>query len=88
LAFCEHLRGAKYESAETLSKAGLPTPRGAFRNFSNEMILHMIVDSLNSQIKAPINDEDFAKLAWLYDRLAKQIGLPLSNTYKRVRSKR
>ena len=87
LAFCEHLRGAKYESAEALSKAGLPTPQSAFKNFSNEMILHMIVDSLNSQIKAPINDEDFTKVAWLYDRLAKQIGVPRSSAHRRVRSK-
>ncbi len=87
LAFCEHLRGATYESGEALAKAGLPTPQSAYKNFSNEMILHMIVDSLNSQIRVPINDKDFAKVAWLYDRLAKPMGLPPSSTYPRIRPK-
>ena len=87
LAFCEHLRTGTYESAEALTKAGLPTPRGLYKNFSNEQILHTIVASLNAQIKAPISDKDFAKVAWLYDRLAKQIGLPLANSYPRIRPK-
>jgi hypothetical protein len=80
LSFCEHLRSAKYESAEALAKAGLPTPKGEYKNLSNETILHIIIDSLNAQIKAPMSDKDFAKVAWLYDRLARQIGQPLAGT--------
>jgi hypothetical protein len=75
LDFCEHLRGARYESAEALAKAGLPEPQSAYRNLSNETILALICHSLHEQLKTPMDDRAFAKVEWLYDRIGKQIKL-------------
>src|SRR5437773_5548449 len=36
----------------------------------NDQVLRIILDSIKSQILAPINDDIYTKLAWLYDRLA------------------
>jgi hypothetical protein len=43
---------------------------------------------LNEQFQHPMTDEVFAKVAWIYDRLAKQIGHPLSSALPRMRPKR
>ena len=87
LEYCEHLRRAKLENPEAVANAGVPIPQGKFKDFSNEHILHMIIDALNGQLQYPITDEVFTKIAWVYDRLAKQIGHPLSNALPRIRPK-
>jgi len=88
LEYCEHLRRAKMEDPEAVANAGLPIPQGKFKDFSNKDILHMVIDSLNEQFQHPMTDEVFAKVAWIYDRLAKQIGHPLSSALPRMRPKR
>jgi len=85
LEYCEHLRRAKMEDPEAVANAGLPIPQGKFKNFSNKDILHMIIDSLNGHLQNPMTDDVFAKVTWLYDRIAKQIGHPLSSALPRVR---
>jgi hypothetical protein len=76
LAFCQHLRSAKYESSEALATAGLPEPRDVFKDISNERILALICHSLEEQIKGPVmDDRAFVKIEWLYDRIGKQIHL-------------
>lgn len=76
LAFCQHLRSAKYESSEALAKAGLPEPQGEYKNVSNETILALVCHSLEEQIKGPMmDDRAFVKVEWLYDRIGKQINL-------------
>ncbi len=88
LEYCEHLRRAKMEDPEAVANAGLPIPQGKFKDFSNKDILHMVIDSLNGQFQHPMTDEVFAKVAWVYDRLAKQIGHPLSSALPRIRPKK
>ena len=69
LEYCQHLRRAKMEDPEAVANAGLPIPQGKFNEFSNETILHMIIDSLNGQLKHQMTDEVLAKVTWVYDRL-------------------
>jgi hypothetical protein len=85
LEYCEHLRRAKMEDPEAVTNAGLPIPQGQFNDFSNKDILHMVLDSLNTQLQHPMTDEVFAKVAWTYDRIAQRIGLPLSSALRRIR---
>jgi hypothetical protein len=40
----------------------------------------MVIDSLNEQFQYPMTDEVFAKVAWIYDPVAKQIGHPKTGT--------
>jgi hypothetical protein len=87
LEYCEHLRRAKMEDTEAVANAGLPIPQGKFKDFSNDDILCMIIESLNEQFQKPTTDEVFAKLAWIYDRIAKQVGHPLSSALPRIRPK-
>jgi hypothetical protein len=54
LAFCEHLRGATAASPEELTKAGLPQPKGAYAQLSNELILSQVAESLREQMKEPM----------------------------------
>jgi hypothetical protein len=84
LAFCEHLRGATSTPPEELKKAGLPQPKGAYAQLSNELILSQVADSLREQMKEPMTWKDFRKVTWLYDKVAKQIGWPLSDTIERI----
>jgi hypothetical protein len=84
LAFCEHLRGANYSTPEELKKAGLPQPQGVYAQLSNELIHSQVADSLREQMKEPMTWKDFNKVTWLYDRVAKQVGWPLSNTIQRL----
>jgi len=84
IAFCEHLRGATSASSEELKKAGLAPALGVYSALSNETILSHVADSLSAQMKEPMTYWDFNKVAWLYDRVAKQVGWRLSNTYTRV----
>jgi hypothetical protein len=76
LEYCEHLRRAKMEDPEAVANAGLPIPQRKFKDFSNKDILLMILDSLNEQFQHSMTDKVFAKVAWLYNRIAKQIGHP------------
>jgi hypothetical protein len=78
LDFCEHLRGATYLTPEELAKAGLPAPKGVYKDHSNEVILSQVADSLSMQMKEPMTYKDFGKVSWLYERVAKQVGWPPS----------
>jgi hypothetical protein len=84
LAFCEHLRDATYQTPEELAKAGLSAPQRVYAALSNELILSQIADSLSAQMKEPMTYKDFGKVSWVYDRVAKQVDWPLSNTFKRI----
>jgi hypothetical protein len=84
LAFCEHLRGAESSTSEELKKAGLRQPQGVYSQLSNELILSQVADSLQEQMKEPMTWKDFQKVTWLYDKVAKQVGWPLSNTIQRI----
>jgi hypothetical protein len=84
LTFCEHLRGATYQTPEELKKAGLPQPKGVYAQLSNELILSQVAESLSTQMKEPMTYKNFGKVSWVYDRVAKQIRWPLSNTFTRV----
>jgi hypothetical protein len=82
-AYCEHLKGAGYESAEAVSAAGLPAPKGVFKDFAKD-VLDMILETLNEQLQKPMDDEVFQKVSWLYDRIATQVRKPISSTRPRI----
>jgi hypothetical protein len=43
------------------------------------------LDNLKKQIRMPIEDEPYRKIAWLFDRLAFRLGVPPASSYPRVR---
>jgi hypothetical protein len=88
LEFIQYIKeGTPAVSRDELLRAGLPYSKDntVFTKAWNDQVLGMILDSLKPQIRAPIDDEVWTKLAWVYDRIAPQLGVPPSRSYPRVR---
>jgi hypothetical protein len=84
--FVEYIKTGKIAVDEdTLRAAGLPfiTDKSIW-DFGGEQVIGLVLDSFKSQIRAPIADEPYEKLAWLYDRLADQLGVPPASSYPRT----
>ena len=41
-----------------------------------------ILHARKPQIRLPLKDKDFDKLAWVYDRIAAQLGVPPAKSYR------
>jgi hypothetical protein len=86
LEFIEYIkRGELAVSGDALRAAGLPFTKPSAMDFGNDQVLELMLHSLKPQIKAPLTDKDWEKIAWLYDRLADQLGVPPARSYPRVR---
>jgi hypothetical protein len=68
-----------------LMEAGLPAPPNLIKGVPGDMLLGGVLNILNKQIRAPLEEEQYEKVAWLYDRIAGRLGRPLANSYGRVR---
>jgi hypothetical protein len=81
LEFIEYLKQGRLAVApDELREAGLPFPTNRLSDVPNDKVLASILDSLKPQIRAPISEEAWEKIAWLYDRLASQLGVPLARS--------
>jgi hypothetical protein len=84
--YIEALKKAEFEDPAKVAAAGLPAPRGVFKQYAKDFldnVLHVLEDKL----KKPTDDAAYEKIAWLYDRIAKQAGKPLASTLPRVKPK-
>jgi hypothetical protein len=68
-----------------IAAAGLPVFSGSIKGTPGDVPLRMALNALKPQIRSSLPDEHYRKVAWLYDRIAAQLGVPLSNSYPRVR---
>jgi hypothetical protein len=89
LEFIQYIKGGKLAvPREELLEAGLPFPKSnksLIDVTSNDQVLTLILDAIKLQIRAPIPAQVYEKLAWLYDRLAVQLGVPFARSYPRLR---
>ena len=86
LEFIEYIKKGKLAvSDDALIAAGLPTMNPSGLSFGSEQVFKSILDSLKPQIRGPLADKDWEKVAWLYDRVAYQIGVPPARSYPRSR---
>lgn len=84
LEFIEYIKqGELAVTEEALRAAGLPVTKPSATDFGNEQVLKLMLNSLKPQIRAPLDDKDWEKVAWLYDRLADQLGVPPARSYPR-----
>jgi hypothetical protein len=92
LEFIQYIKeGELVVSRDELLEAGLPFPKSSrplLDAARNDQVLTFILDSIKPQIRAPIDDDVYKKLAWLYDRLASQLGVPFASSYPRVQPHR
>jgi hypothetical protein len=65
--------------------AGLPGPEFSFQDIAPDSLLSSIMRGLKKEVRSPLDDKEYEKVAWLYDRIADRLGVPLANSYPRVR---
>jgi hypothetical protein len=72
---------------ESQERSGLPiTGDGLFYSkVAPREILQKCLDGLKPYIKKPLADKDYDRFAWLYDRVAKQLGVPPARSYPRIK---
>jgi hypothetical protein len=71
---------------EFFERSGLPPtvmPR-PHRDIPHDLILRSSLDGLKPYLKQPLPDKEWRRLSWLYDRIARRIGVPLASSYPRV----
>jgi hypothetical protein len=79
--------GSKESPTPEHLQAGLPGPEFSFRDIPADSLLSSIMRGLKRQIRAPLEDKEWEKVAWLYDRIAARLGVPPASSYPRVRPK-
>ena len=85
MEFIDYLkRGTMAATEETLRQAGLPTAKQLPKDVRSSQLLELMLNSLKPQIRAPLAEKDWEKVAWLYDRLASQLGVPPARSYPRI----
>jgi hypothetical protein len=47
--------------------------------------LQVILDGMKPRIRSTLEDKEYSKVVWLFDRIARRLGQPLSSSYPRVR---
>lgn len=72
------------EVKPALHNAGAVPPNDSLRGVSGPALLKAILGALNSQIRSPLPDKEWEKIAWLYDRIASRLGMPLAKSYPRA----
>jgi hypothetical protein len=85
LAFCEHLKNAKEQEPNLEFDGELPQPKGRLKDYENAAILGSVLETLIAQVTGPLHDKEWRKVAWLHDRVARELKQPLAETYDRVR---
>ncbi len=64
---------------------GLPSHGATLKQVPGDVFLRDILEQLKVQIRGPLADKEWHKLAWLYDRIARELGVPPASSYPRVR---
>jgi hypothetical protein len=70
-------------TTEELLNAGLRAPGQFPPEITPEMLLGTIHDGLKKEIRSPLRDKEWNKLAWLFDRLSDRLGVPPARSYPR-----
>jgi hypothetical protein len=66
-------------------EAGIPSPTGLMRVVNGFDVLKSILEMLKQQIRTPLHEKEWIKVAWQFDRVAKRLGVPLASSYPRIR---
>jgi len=90
LEFIQFIKnGEQAATREQVLEAGLPYPQGkSIKSIWNDDVLKIILEQLKPSMRTePLSDDAWNKLAWLYDRIATQLGVPLANAFPRFQAK-
>jgi hypothetical protein len=73
------------DAKDVYATLGLPVSKKNLSDVSSEQMLDFALKALKPLLKTPLGDKEWEKLAWVYDRLAAQLGVPPAKSYPRVR---
>lgn len=66
-------------------EAGISSVGRSLKDVPGDIALQAILETLKKRIISQLDDKEWAKVAWLYDRIATRLGVPLAISYPRVR---
>jgi hypothetical protein len=66
-------------------EAGIPSGGQSFKHVPGYIPLQAILDMLKVRIRSPLEDKEWNKVAWLFDRIAARLGMPPARSYPRAR---
>jgi hypothetical protein len=72
-------------SENVYATLGFPEGQRSLADASPDILLKFALNGIKPQIRFPLADKEWNKLAWVYDRLATQLGVPPARSYPRVR---
>ena len=84
IPFVRFVQSIPADVDKNLLSIGLPASGDRVRNANPDAFLKAILEQLKREIRSPLDDRDWAKVAWLFDRIATQLGVPWSESYPRV----
>lgn len=65
---------------------GIPVPSSLnLRAVPPDYLLRETLNGIKPMLREPLGDREWQKLAWLYDRIAGRLGVPLASSYPRRR---
>jgi len=76
-------RDPKFETAAV--EAGIPRPSADLSGLSGLSALKTVAQVMKVQLRSPLEDDQYEKVAWLFDRIAKRLGVPPAGSYPRTR---
>lgn len=71
-----------------LPGVGLPNESAGLKKIQADVMLKSILNTLKSRIRGPLEDKEWEKVAWLYDRIAGRLGVPPAGSYPRIRPRK
>jgi len=84
LGFVRHMQNHhNLLDARLVTKAGLPLNKKSLRDYDAELVLRLIHENLKKEIRSPIGDREYEKIAWLFNRISKEFGVPPASSYPR-----
>ena len=84
--FFEFMKRGKFETPnDVLVAAGLPamSRRQPSELPAAHLMLKDALEKLKAKIRSPIGEREYEKVAWLFDRIAVRLGVPLARSYPR-----
>jgi hypothetical protein len=66
-------------------QAGIPSVGRSLTHVPGDIALREILEIVKRRIRSPLEDKEWEKVAWLFDRIARRLGVPLASSYPRVR---
>jgi hypothetical protein len=85
--FVRHMQNEhKVLDHQLVTQAGLPINKRKIGDYDPELILKAIHKNLKREIRSPIGDREYEKIAWLFNRISKELGVPPASSYPRNRS--